>query len=131
MKKLLIIILALCTLCLSSCGALTKGIAVEQSKEYTKIILDNFEGKKKIEIRHDSPNEGGLYYSTNITSGSVTVSCNQGLLWGTDELFTADAANNIIDGGYYIDSSTSKITIIFHADEPVTGEVIISFAPIS
>lgn len=129
MKKLLIIILALCTLCLSSCGALTKGIAVEQSKEYTKIILDNFEGKKKIDILHDSPNESGLYYSTNITSGSVTVSCDQGLLWDTDKLFAADAANNITDGGYYIDSSTSKITIIIDSNSSVTGEIYIGFKP--
>ena len=129
MKKLLIIILALCTLCLSSCGALTKGIAVEQNKEYTKIILDNFEGKKKIDILHDSPNESGLYYSTNITCGSVTVSCDQGLLWDTDKLFAADAVNNITDGGYYIDSSTSKITIIIDSNSSVTGEIYIGFKP--
>ena len=76
MKKILANILVLCTLCFSSCGIVTKGVEVEQSNEYTKIILDNFEGKKKIEIPHKSPNESGLYYSTNITSGSVTVSCD-------------------------------------------------------
>ena len=129
MKKILAIILALCTLCLAGCGIFTKGVEVEQDNEYTKIILDNFEGKKKIEIRHDSPNEGGLYYSTNITSGSVTVSCDQGLLWDTDKLFTVDAANNITDGGYYIDSSTSKITIIIDSNSSVTGEIYIGFKP--
>ena len=129
MKKILAIILVLCTLCLAGCGIFTKGVEVEQDNEYTKIILDNFEGKKKIEIRHDSPNEGGLYYSTNITSGSVTVSCDQGLLWDTDKLFTVDAANNITDGGYYIDSSTSKITIIIDSNSSVTGEIYIGFKP--
>ena len=129
MKKILSIILVLCTLCLAGCGIFTKGVEVEQDNEYTKIILDNFEGKKKIEIRHDSRNEGGLYYSTNITSGSVTVSCDQGLLWDTDKLFTVDAANNITDGGYYIDSSTSKITIIIDSNSSVTGEIYIGFKP--
>ena len=129
MKKILAIMLVLCTLCLSSCGIVTKGVDVEQSNEYTKIILDNFEGKKKIEIPHESPNESGLYYSTSITSGSVTVSCDQGLLWDTDELFTADTDNNLTDGGYYIDSSTSKITIIIDSNSSVTGEIYIGFKP--
>jgi hypothetical protein len=129
MKKILAIILVLFMLCLSSCGIVTKGVEVEQSNEYTKIILDNFEGKKKIEIPHDSPNEGGLYYSTNITSGSVTVSCDQGLLWDTDELFTADTDNNLTDGSYYIDSSTSKITIIIESEQKTSGEILLGFAP--
>ena len=130
MKKLLAITLLLCTLCLSSCGTVTKGVEVEQSNEYTKIILDNFEGKKKIEIPHDSPNESGLYYSTNITSGSVTVYYDQGLLWDTDELFTADADNNLTDGGYYIDNNTSKITIIIVAEQKTSGEILLGFEPI-
>ena len=130
MKKILAIILVLCVLCLSSCGIVTKGVEVEQSNEYTKIILDNFEGKKKIEIPHDSPNEGGLYYSTNITSGSVTVSCDQGLLWDTNELFTADTDNNLTDGSYYIDSSTSKITIIIESKQKTSGEILLGFANI-
>ena len=129
MKKLLAIILVLCMFCLSSCEITIKGIEVEQSNEYTKITFDNFDGKKTIEIPHDSPNESGLYYSTNITSGSVTVSCDQGLLWDTDKLFAADAANNITDGGYYIDSSTSKITIIIDSNSSVTGEIYIGFKP--
>lgn len=129
MKKIFAIILVLCTLCLAGCGIFTKGVEVEQDNEYTKIILDNFEGKKKIEIRHDSPNEGGLYYSTNITSGSVTVSCDQGLLWDTDELFTADSDNNLTDGGYYIDSNTSKITIIIESEQKTSGEILLGFTP--
>ena len=129
MKKILAITLVLCTLCLSSCGIVTKGVEVEQSNEYTKIVLDNFEGKKKIEIPHNSPNESGLYYSTSITSGCVTVSCDQGLLWNTDELFTADADNNLTDGGYYIDSNTSKITIIIESEQKTSGEILLGFTP--
>ena len=127
MKKILSFILLPFALCFSSCGIVTKGVEVEQSDEYTKIILDNFEGNKKIEISHDSPNESCLYYSTNIKSGSVTVSCDQGLLWDTDELFTADADNNLTDGGYYIDSSTSKITIIIMAEQKTSGEILLGF----
>ena len=129
MKKLLAIILVLCMFCLSSCEITIKGIEVEQSNEYTKITFDNFDGKKTIEIPHDSPNESGLYYSTNITSGSVTVSCDQGLLWSVDKLFTVDADNNLTDGGYYIDSSASKISIIIESESNVTGEIYIGFKP--
>ena len=129
MKKILAIILVLCTLCLSSCGLFSQGVEVEQSNEYTKIVLDNFEGKKKIEIPHESPNESGLYYSTSITSGCITVSCDQGLLWDTDELSTADADNNLIDGGYYIDSNTNKITIIIESEQKTSGEILLGFTP--
>ena len=129
MKKILAIILVHCVLCLSSCGIITKGVEVEQSNEYTKIVLDNFEGKKKIEIPHDSPNESGLYYRTSITSGCIPVSCDQGLLWDTDELFTADSDNNLTDGGYYIDSSTSKITIIIESEQKTSGEILLGFTP--
>ena len=129
MKKILAIILVFCMLCFSSCGMVTKGVEVEQSNEYTKIILDNFEGKKKIEIPHESSNESGLYYSTNITSGSVTVYCDQGLLWDADELFTAYADNNLTDGGYYIDNNTSKITIIIESEQKTSGEILLGFTP--
>ncbi len=129
MKKILAIILVLCTLCLSSCGLFYQGVEVEQCNDYTKIILDNFEGKTKIVIPHDSPSESGLYYSTNITSGSVTVSCDQGLLWDADELFSADADNNLTEGGYYIDSSTSKITIIIESEQKTSGKILLGFTP--
>ena len=129
MKKILAIILVLCTLYLSSCGLFSQGVEVEQSNEYTKIVLDNFEGKKKIEIPHESPNESGLYYSTSITSGCITVSCDQGLLWDTDELFTADSDNNLTDGGYYIDNNTSKITIIIESEQKTSGEILLGFTP--
>ena len=129
MKKILAIILVLFTFCLSSCGLSSKGITVEQSAEYTKIVLDNFKGESKVEIAHDSLNESGLYYSTNITTGSVTVLCDQGLLWDTYKLFTADVDNNITDGGYYIDSSTTKITIIIESEHETSGTILIGFAP--
>ena len=67
MKRLFAIIIALSIFCLSGCGISTKSVTVEKAEEYTKITFDNFEGKKKIEIAHDSPNEGALYYKTNIT----------------------------------------------------------------
>ena len=132
MKKILALILMLCTISLSSCGIFTKGVEVEHSNGHTKIILDNFVGRKKIEIPHDSPNESGLYYSpysTNIISGSVTVYCDQGLLWDAEELFTADADNNLTDGGYYIDNNTSKITIIIVAEQKTSGEILLGFEP--
>jgi hypothetical protein len=129
MKKILAIILVLYVLCLSSCEKATKGVEVEQSNEYTKIILDNFEGKKKIEIPHDSPNEGGLYYSTNITNGSVTVSYDEGWLWEAYELFSVSNDTNSIGGGYYIDSSTSRIIIIIEAEQKTSGEILLGFAP--
>ena len=131
MKRLFAIIIALSIFCLSGCGFFPKGVTVEKAEECTKITFDNFEGKKKIVLTHDSPNEGALYYKTDLTVGSLQAAYDLGILWDTENLFEASADNQSIGGGYYIDSSTSKITIIFHADEPVTGEVIISFAPIS
>ncbi|MBE6944433.1 MAG: hypothetical protein E7453_09345 [Ruminococcaceae bacterium] len=130
MKRLLAMIIALSIFFLSGCGILTKGVTVAETEEYTKITLDNFEGKKTISIPHDSPNEGALYYKTNITSGSIKAFYDLGILWDTENLFEATADNNSTGPGYYIDSSISKITIYFEADEPVSGEVIISFAPI-
>ena len=129
MKKLLAIILVLFTLSLSSCGLFNQGVDVEQGNDYTKITLNNFEGKKKIEIPHDSLNESGLYYSTNIKSGGVTVFCDQGLLWDADKLFTADADNNLTDGGYYVDNNTSKITIIIVTKQKTSGEILLRFTP--
>lgn len=130
MKKILAIILVLCTLYLSGCESLPKGVTVVETGEYTKITFDNFKGKKKIVLTHDSPNEGALYYKTDLTNGSLQASYDLGILWDTQKLFEASADNHSIGPGHYIDSSVSKITIIFEADNPVTGEVIISFAPI-
>ena len=129
MRKILVMVLVLGLLCFSSCGIVTKGVEVEQSNEYTKITLDQFKGKTKVEIPHNSPNEGGLYYSTSITSGSVTLSYDQGLLWNAEELLTADADNNLTDGGAYIDSGTSTITIILEAAQEVSGEILLGFTP--
>ena len=129
MRKPLAILLVFCTLCFSGCSLSNKGIAVEETDECTKITLDNFEGKQKIEIDHDSPNEGGLYYSTNITNGSVTVSYDEGWLWEAYELFTVSNDTNSIGGGYYIDSSTSRIIIIIEAEQKTSGEILLGFAP--
>lgn len=133
MKKLLsaLLVFALILSCLTACETFTKGVTVDETEEYTKITFDNFEGKKKIKLTHDSPNEGALYYKTDLTVGSLQAAYDLGILWDTENLFEASADNQSIGGGYYIDSSTNKITIVFHADEPVSGEVIISFAPIS
>ena len=87
MKRLLAMIIALSIFFLSGCGILTKGVTVAETEEYTKITFDNFEGKKKIELAHDSPNEGALYYKTNITSGSIKAFYVFGILWDTEKLF--------------------------------------------
>ena len=129
MKKILTSILLICSLFLPSCGILPKGVEIEQTNQYTKITLDNFQGKKKIKIPHTSPNESGLYYRTSIISGSVLVSCDQGILWDTDTLFTADADNNLTDVGYYIDNNTSEITIIIETEQTTSGEILFTFTP--
>lgn len=123
MKKRLAIFLAICMFCLSSCSWVEQGVEIEQTDEMTVIKLENFKGKKEVMIVHDSPGEGSLCYSTDIASGSVTVSCDQGWLWDADELFTASSGNNYTDGGYYIDSSTTKITIIIEAEQETSGEI--------
>lgn len=129
MKRLLAIILVLCALCFSGCEKYQGVVGFGYENNYTRIVLVDFQGKKKVEIPHDSSNESGLYYSTNITSGGVTVFCDLGLLWNADELFAADADNNITDGGYYIDNNTSKITIIIVAEQKTSGEILLGFTP--
>ncbi len=132
MKKLLAIIVtaALLLTILSACDLFVKGVTVEQEEDRTVITFDNFEGKKTIPIPHDNPNDGTLYYSTALTDGSLKASYDLGILWDTQDWFEASADSRGIGPGHYIDSSVSKITVCFEADEPVTGEVIISFAPI-
>lgn len=127
MKRILAIILLLCTLCFSGCRLSAEGINVEQREEYTKIVLYGFEGKQRIKIPHDSPNEGALYYKTDITGGSVRVFYDLGLLWDAEMLLEADAENNSVGGGYYIDNSVTQITIIVESDSSVTGQIYIGF----
>ena len=132
MKKLLVLVLTTVLLLASlpACNSIAKGVTVEQGDVYTKITFDNFQGRKTISIPHDSPNEGALYYKTDLTNGSMQATYDLGILWDTEKLFEASADNNSIGPGYYIDSSISKITVTFEADMPVTGEVILSFKPI-
>ena len=58
MKKVLAIILIFCALCFSGCESSDQGFAFEQNDEYTKITLDNFEGKSVSGINLE--NEGKI-----------------------------------------------------------------------
>lgn len=127
MKKLLVIIFMCCLICLSSCVFSSKGITVEKSEDYTKVILDNFSGEAKFEIQKDSNNECALYYLADIEKGNITVYCDQGWLWEEHELFKADVNSVVNDGGYYIDSSTSNITIIIKSEVETLGEILLGF----
>lgn len=130
MKKLLAIILLISTVCLSSCNLFHRSIIIEKTDECVKITLDNFEGKKKIKMKHESHIGYSLYYSTNITSGSVSASYKESWLFGPYELFTADANTNIKDAVGYIDSAILKITVIIEAEEATSGTLLFSFSPI-
>ena len=127
MKKLLVIILMCCLICLSSCGITAKGITVEKSGDYTKVILDNFSGEAKFEIKKNSNGECGLYYYADITKGNVTVYYDQGWLWDEYKLFTSDVNSVVNGGGEYIDNSTSKITIIIKTETLTSGEILLGF----
>ena len=129
MKKLLVIILMCCLICLSSCVFSSKGITVEKSRDYTKVILDNFSGEAKFEIKKNSNGECGLYYYADITKGNVTVSYDQGWLWDEYKLFTSDVNSVVNGGGEYIDNSTSKITIIIKTETLTSGEILLGFNP--
>ena len=129
MKKIFALLLVLSLLCLSSCDRFHQNVKAQENNDCVMIKLDNFKGKKKINISHNSSNESGLYYSTNLTHGNVTVSCDCGLFWDVDQLFQADAENNLTDGGYYIDSNIKKITIIIVADKKTSGEILSGFTP--
>ena len=129
MKKILAIMLALCTLCLSSCRIFIDGVAVEKFDEHVRIGLDGFVGEKRIEIPHESPNESGIYYSVSITSGNLSVYYDQGWLWKSEKLFDASTGDSFADGGNYVDGNTTKITVILKSDSEVSGEIFIAFAP--
>ncbi|MBE6532978.1 MAG: hypothetical protein E7676_05700 [Ruminococcaceae bacterium] len=129
MKKLFAVILLLSTLCVSSCVPFAKGVDVEKLDDCTKITLDNFKGEKKIKVAHDSPNEGALYYKTDITDGSVKVYYDLGILWDEQKLFEADADSSAVGGGYYIDNNTAEFTVIIESDSGVSGEILLGFEP--
>ena len=129
MKKILAIILVFCALCLSGCRVFVNGVAVERFDEHVRIRLDNFVGEKRIEIPHESPNESGIYYSVSIMSGSLSIYYDQGWLWESEKLFDASAGDSFTDGGNYVDSSTTKITVILKSESEVSGEIFIAFEP--
>ena len=129
MKKILAIILVLCTLCLSSCRIFVGGVAVERFDEHVWIRLDGFVGEKRIEFPHENPNESGIYYSVSITNGSLSVYYDQGWLWEPEKLFDASAGDSFADGGNYVDGNTAKITVILKSDSEVSGEIFIAFEP--
>lgn len=127
MKKLLVVIFMCCIICFSSCGITAKGITIEESEGYTKVVLDNFSGEAKFEIKKNSNGECGLYYYADITKGNVTVYYDQGWLWDEYKLFTSDVNSVVNGGGEYIDNSTSKITIIIKTDTLTSGEILLGF----
>ena len=129
MKKILAIILVLCIFCLSGCRVFVNGVSVVQLNEHVMIKLDDFVGEKRIEIPHESLNESGIYYSVSITSGSLTAYYDQGWLWEAESLFEASAGDSFADGGHYVDSNTTKITVILKSDSAVSGEIFIGFEP--
>lgn len=124
MKKLLALLIIFSVLSLSGCKQ--KGITVEQNDEYTKITLDNFKGCETVKIPR-TPKEGALYYKTDITKGSISSSYDLGIFWNTEKLVDADENNNSIGGGYYIDGSTSEISIIIEAEVKTSGEIYIGY----
>ncbi len=127
MRKFLSIIIAVSLLFLSSCTSQSQGIIVEESDGYIKIILDHIEGKRKIELKHTNPGECSLYYTTDITEGSINVSYDPGFLWDPLQLFTAASDTNT-NGGTYIDSSIKKVTIIIDAPQAASGEILLCFS---
>ena len=54
MKKLLVVIFMCCIIWFSSCGITAKGITIEESEGYTKVVLDNFSGEAKFEIKKNA-----------------------------------------------------------------------------
>lgn len=128
MKKVLAIILIFCALCFSGCESSDQGFAFEQNDEYTKITLDNFEGKKKIEIVNDSVIGRLLTYSTNITDGGVKASFREGWLFGPYDLFDVSADTNSEGASHYIDSSTTKIIITIEAEQGTSGEILLALS---
>ena len=130
MKKLLLILIVASMFLLQSCGLTNKCVIVKESGEQIEIMLDNFKGKEKIKIQHTNSAECSLYYKTDITEGSITVSYNEGILSNTHQLFTA-ATGADANSGVYIDSSTKTVTIIIEASESACGKIVFAFSSTS
>ena len=126
MKKLFAILIIFSLLVLSGCKQNENGVSVETNGEYTKITLDNFKGSETVKIPC-TPREGALYYKTNITKGGIKSFYDLGVFWKTERLVDADASNNSIGGGYYVDASTGEITIIIESDSKTSGELFVGF----
>lgn len=127
MRKLLSFLIVASMLLLSSCDFSNQGVTVEETDKFIRITLDNFEGTKKIKIRHDNPGECSMYYKTSITEGGINVSCDAGWLW--DKFFLCAASVDAdANSGVYIDSSITTVTIILEASQSTSGELLFCFS---
>lgn len=123
MRRLLSILVIISMLMLSSCKFSNPGITVEKTDDFIKITLDDFEGNQKINIKHEETGDCSLFYQINIEEGNINVSYKEGWIWDTLPLCNASTDTNT-NGGAYIDSSTSTVTIILDSSEPTSGELL-------
>ena len=111
------------------CNMLNSGLSVDEDSDVIRISLDGFEGYRVIRIDHDNPGEGTLFFSVEISEGSLKASYRDyGILLGTTlPYFTVNESDGKKTGGTYVDSSVAVARIILEANEPVSGEILLSF----
>jgi len=132
MKKLFACFLtfALIAVCLTACNKYTGKITRESENNCNIFTLEEFSGTYKVRLKRTDLGEGCIYFRTNLTQGAVTVSYHMGsttLVHSPEPLFTAEAGKPLDDQGGYVEGGT--VSIIFEADAPVSGEIILSFVP--
>ena len=133
MKKRLALVLTavLMLTCLTACDRYTGRVAREDENNCNVFTLDEFSGTYKVRLKRTDLDEGCIYFRANLTQGTVSVSYHMGgntLVHNPEPLFTAEVGKPLDGHNGYIEDGT--VSIIFEANEPVTGEVIISFVPI-
>lgn len=134
MKNHLALLCAFCLLltCLSGCdnyeGKIDWEISYANGDTCTVFQLEDFCGTTTINMKRKHTGDGTFYYWTFLTSGSMTVSSYDDLLSGTQTLFTATARNPLEGNTGYIERD-GTYPITFTAEMPVSGKIMISFAP--
>ena len=109
------------------------GLSKEEGENYTVYTFNEFNGngKQSFKMERTGLGDGPIYYSADLTEGSITVKYDAGAFdpeMGLVVLSANDEMPVTGSGGYV---SGDYTYIIFEISGTVSGEVTISFVPLS
>lgn len=127
MKKLFICAIALLVMGAgASCDS--KSIREEAYENYSIFTLTEFEGKSSFKMSRIGLDDGQIYYRYQISQGEVTIEYDLGWIHEAEEVATLSESAELIEGwGGYVYGD--QVTIVFEADVPTSGKIIIAFLP--